>query len=319
MLGPVSPEHPSRYMAALAGPLHVYACVQDLGTWSKAYIFLFPRDCPMDCFSKSSVIHAQPSDSGCLNRDVGKPHHSSSPGHWKGAWPLGSAPFALGQREPAALVRGQADPCCSRAVSLHLCTWDRGSWEDTGPGDSLALPRRLWELPCTGRQACSRSPPPWQAQRCRLSGCVLQSEEQDGLTPGRRVSWGCCCTLRDRGTARAGAGGTLPSPSVLAGEGCLQSPWGGGASTRRREGGHWGWRGSGCSCEGKGRGVGMGSAGGRTAGLHSPLTLASTSTRGRGGRAQRCLEPLGEKVPRPVPPPREEGGREEQACEAPVL
>ena len=123
------------------------------------------------------------------------------------------------------------------------------------------------------------------------------------------------------GQLRAGARGTLPSPSVPAGEGCLQSREGGGeGSTQCREGGHLGWRGSGCSCKGKGRGVGPGRAGGRTPGLHSPLPLVSTSTRPRGGRAQRCSEQLREKVLRDLSllPGRKEGERSKPA-EAPAL
>lgn len=50
----------------------------------------------------------------------------------------------LGGRQP------QADPRCSRAVSPHLCTQDRGSREEADAGDSFLLPKRLWELPCMG-------------------------------------------------------------------------------------------------------------------------------------------------------------------------
>lgn len=62
--------------------------------------------------------------------------------------------------------------------------------------------------------------------------------------------------------------------------------------------------------------MGPGRAGGWTLRLHSPVTLASTSARPRGGRAQRCSEQLRGKVLKPVPPPREEGELEEQPCQS---
>lgn len=45
-MGHVSLLHPYRYMAALAGPSHVCACVQDLGIWFEARIFLFLLTAP---------------------------------------------------------------------------------------------------------------------------------------------------------------------------------------------------------------------------------------------------------------------------------
>lgn len=105
MMERMSLEHPYRYMAALAGPLHACACMQDLGFWFEAYIFLFLLGLSHRLlFQKPSPV------TQAAGRDVERPHNSSSPGHRKGAWPLGSAPFALGQREPSTLVRGPAAP-----------------------------------------------------------------------------------------------------------------------------------------------------------------------------------------------------------------
>lgn len=108
----------------------------------------------------------------------------------------------------------------------------------------------------------------------------------------------------------------MPSSPVPAGKGCLQSRGRGGkGSTQCREGGCSWWQPSGCSCKGKGRGVGPGRAGGRTLRLHSPLTLASTSTGVPGEAGLRSAQSSSEKRCRDpsLLPGRKEGERSKPA------
>lgn len=233
-----------------------------------------------------------PSDSGCLGRDVGRPHSSSSPGHQKEEWPLGSAPFVLCQRELAAQRRGWAAPgrpplqqgCvppsphpgqAPRREEPPVTVWSESCPAQCGKPLSLltstlarTVQSTVWMH--TAKQAAGRSHPEAKS----LLGLLLCP-----------VRWG-------GGQTRGGARGTLPSPSVPAGGRALGQSW------------------SGCCCKVKERGAGLGRAGGRTPGLHSPLTLATTSTAclSPGRQGSEVLELLGEKVLRSVPPPREEGG-----------
>lgn len=158
-----------------------------------------------------------PSDSGCLGRDVGRPHSSSSPGHQKEEWPLGSAPFVLCKRELAAQRRGWAVPgrpplqqgCV--APSLHpgqapereqppVTVWSESCPAQGGKPLSLltsTLARTVQSTVRmhTAKQAAGRSHPEAKS----LLGLLLCP-----------VRWG-------GGQMRGGARGTLPSPSVPAG------------------------------------------------------------------------------------------------------
>lgn len=209
----------------------------------------------------------------------------------------------LGGRQP------QADPRCSKAVSPHLCTQDRGSREEADAGDSFLLPKRLWELPCMGLTSTLAH---------RVQSTVWMHAAKQGAGQSHPRTKGLLglllCPMRQGRTAESWSKGhpafTL-SPSwgrVLAELGGVargvpsagrEGTWGGGgqgAPARGREG-VWGW-----AEQGAGRP-------GSTPHSHWPPRLLVP----RGGRAQRSSEQLTEKGLRPVPPPREEGEREEQA------
>lgn len=285
------------------------------------YLPLPPGTAPQIAFPKAnSGTRAQPSDSGCLGRDVGWPHSSSSPGHQKRSWPLGSTPFALGQREPAAPERGWAapgSPPLQQGCVPHLRTQHRGSREKTGPGDSLLLPKRLWNLPCTGWQACPCSPPPrlawrWVDARSKARMLSPRSEESPGAAAAPDETGG---------TAESWSEGHPAVPLGAVWGRVLAEPRGGGeGSAQCREGVRWGRRGSGCSRKGKGRGVGPSRAGGRTPRFHSPLAPVSKSRRPRGRQGSEVLGAARRKGAETRPSSR--GGRRverSKAAEGPAL